>query len=151
MDGFTLGGVAVGLALSWFVPIQDGVLEFFLMLAGISLKGHALSLAESVFAAAIPSGFLWLTGELFQKLRHKEGLGFGDVKMIAAVGAFLGLRGTLQTLILGTLLGSVVGLIYILATRKDHSNYELPFGTFLGIAAIVVSMVGRVFHRLPAP
>ena len=45
-----------------------------------------------ILGAVVPSGFLWLTGELFQKLRHKEGLGFGDVKMMAMVGAFLGLR-----------------------------------------------------------
>jgi leader peptidase (prepilin peptidase)/N-methyltransferase len=90
--------------------------------------------------AAIPAGFLWLTGAVYQRLRHKEGLGFGDVKMVAAIGAFLGLHNTLLTLIAGSLLGSVVGVVYILATRKDHATYPLPFGTFLGIGAIGVSL-----------
>ena len=140
-DEFTLGGLLAGLALSWVIPIQDGTVEFFLAVAGAPLKGPALSLVESIVGAAIPSGFLWLTGVLFQKLRHKEGLGFGDVKMVATVGAFMGLRASMLTLIVGSLLGSVMGLIYILAAKKDHSSYELPFGSFLGIAAIGVSLM----------
>jgi leader peptidase (prepilin peptidase) / N-methyltransferase len=142
-DEMTLGGLLAGLALSWVVPVPPGAAEFFLMIAGAPMKGHALSFAESILGAVVPSGFLWLTGELFQKLRHKEGLGFGDVKMMAMVGAFLGLRATLQTLILGSLLGSVIGLVYILVTRKDRSTYELPFGSFLGTAALVVALTGQ--------
>ena len=66
--------------------------------------------------------------------------------MIAMVGAFLGLTGTLRTLIFGSLLGSVIGVLYILVTKKDHKSYELPFGRFLGVAAIVVILVDqRVF------
>ena len=142
-DELTLGGLVAGLALSWVVPVGDGTAGFLLALAGAKLNEHPLSLVESILGAAVPSGFLWLTGELFQKLRHKEGLGFGDVKMMATVGAFLGIRGALQTLILGSLLGSVIGLVYILVTRKDHSSYELPFGSFLGVAALVVSLMSQ--------
>ena len=145
-DEFTLGGVVIGLALSWFIPNEGGIVGLVFSIAGTPLTGPALSLAESAAGAAVPSGMLWLTGELFQKLRHKEGLGFGDVKMMAAVGAFLGMEGALLTLVAGSLMGSVIGLIFILATRKDHSSYELPFGTFLGVAALGVSLMGqRVF------
>lgn len=148
-DEFTLGGLVAGLALSWVIPISDGPTEFLFAITGVPLKGHLLSLAESFFAAALPSGFLWLTGELFQRIRHKEGLGFGDVKMIAMVGAFVGLTGTLRTLILGSLLGSVVGVAYILITRKDHTSYELPFGSFLGFAGILVILLDqRVFSLM---
>jgi len=146
-DEFTLGGLVAGLALSWVIPISDGPTEFLFTITGAPLKGHLLSLAESAFGAALPSGFLWLTGALFEKIRHKEGLGFGDVKMIAMVGAFLGLTGTLRTLIFGSLLGSVIGVLYILVTKKDHKSYELPFGSFLGVAAILVILVEqRVFR-----
>ncbi len=140
-DEFTLGGLLAGLALSWVVPVGDGPTQFLLAIMGAPLKGSTLSFAEALIGAILPSGFLFLTGELFQKLRHKEGLGFGDVKMMACVGAFFGLRGTLQTLILGSLLGSVIGLVYILVTRKDHASYELPFGSFLGVAAIAIAMI----------
>jgi leader peptidase (prepilin peptidase)/N-methyltransferase len=77
-------------------------------------------------------------GTLYQRIRHREGLGFGDVKMVAMIGAFLGLQGALLTLIVGSLLGAIVGLCYIWFTGKDASTYELPFGTFLGTAALCV-------------
>ena len=93
--------------------------------------------------AALPAGFLWIGGFIFEKLRHKEGLGLGDVKMMAMVGAFLGLRATLLTVILGSVAGSVIGLAYIHITKKDASSYELPFGTFLGFARMVVALTGQ--------
>jgi leader peptidase (prepilin peptidase)/N-methyltransferase len=146
-DEFTLGGLVAGLALSWMIPIADVPTEFFFTIMRVPLKGPARSLAESLFGAALPTGFLWLTGELFQRVRHKEGLGFGDVKMMAMVGAFLGLTGSLQTLILGSLVGSVVGVAYILLTKKDHKSYELPFGSFLGAAALVVALIEQGMFR----
>lgn len=145
-DEFTLGGVAAGLALSWAVPVvppQESLAGLLLTIARIPASGQVISLADAILGASIPTGFLWLTGEIFQRLRKKEGLGLGDVKMIAAVGAFLGLSGTLLTLIVGSALGSVLGLLYILITRQDYSSYELPFGSFLGAAAILVSLYGQ--------
>ena len=142
-DEFTLGGVVAGFALSWVVPVSDGLAGILFSIARWPLNIHAVSLAESVLGAVIPSACLWLTGAVYEKVRHKEGLGFGDVKMVAAIGAFLGLHYTLLTLIVGSLLGSVVGVVYILATRKDHTTYPLPFGSFLGVAAIGVSLVGQ--------
>src|SRR5260370_33650922 len=61
------------------------------------------------------------------------------------IGAFLGLQGGLLTLIVGSLLGALVGLWYIWFTGKDASAYELPFGTFLGAAALGVAFFGEVF------
>ncbi len=145
-DEFTIGGLVAGLALSWAIPvvsISGSVAGLLLSVARIPVGPHGVSVAESILGAAIPSGFLWLTGAVFQKLRHKEGLGFGDVKMVAAIGAFLGLPNTLLTLIAGSALGSVLGILYILFTRKDYSSYELPFGSFLGGAAILVSLYAQ--------
>jgi leader peptidase (prepilin peptidase)/N-methyltransferase len=142
-DEFTIGGLVAGLALSWAVPVvstSGSVAGLFLSVARIPVGPRGASLADSILGAAIPSGFLWLTGVVFQKLRHKEGLGFGDVKMVAAIGAFLGLPNALLTLIAGSALGSVLGILYILIARKDHASYELPFGSFLGAAAILVSL-----------
>jgi prepilin signal peptidase PulO-like enzyme (type II secretory pathway) len=63
--------------------------------------------------------------------------------MIAMIGAFLGIGGALLTVVLGSVLGSVVGLIYIKATSKDASNYPLPLGTFLAVAALFAAIDGR--------
>ena len=146
-DEFTLGGTAAGLVLSWFVPVDDVVAHVLLPAVGIRPSAPWLAVAESALGAALPSGLLWLGGAVFEKIRHKEGLGLGDVKMIAMIGAFLGLRATLLTLILGSVAGSVVGLIYIRATKKDVATYQLPFGSFLGVAAIFVTLTGQKVIR----
>ncbi len=146
-DEFTLGGTVAGLVFAWFVPVNDMVARLVLSVAGFRPGPHWASLGESVLGAALPSGLLALGGWVFEKVRHKEGLGLGDVKMLAMVGAFLGLRAALLTLVVGSILGSVIGLIYIYAAKKDAATYELPFGAFLGFAGILVALTGApVIH-----
>ena len=140
-DEFTLGGVAIGIALAAFVPLGPEIAFVLLpMSSGPALR----SVGEAVVGAAFSSGSIWLVGWLYRKLRHREGLGFGDVKMIAMIGAFLGLKAALLTLIAASLFGAVGGLVYIFVTGKDASTYELPFGSFLGLAALSVAMFGEV-------
>ncbi len=135
-DEFTLGGTLVGLVLALFVPMEHYFVSMFMPR---SLDPRWPSLAEAAFGAAVGSGSIWLVGYLYQKFRHREGLGFGDVKMIAMIGAFMGLRLALLTLILASLVGSIIGLSYIRITKKDAATYELPFGSFLGLAALFVA------------
>ena len=146
-DEFTLGGTAAGLVLAYFVPVKDVIAHVFLPAFGWKLGPQWMSVAESVLGAAGPAGCLWLGGFLFEKIRHKEGLGLGDVKMMAMFGAFLGVSATLLTLILGSVAGSIIGLIYIRATKQDAASYELPFGTFLGFAGIFVALMGEEVIR----
>ena len=141
-DEFTLGGAVAGVIFAGFVPFDWGIMRLLLMRVD---SPRLASMAESLFAAVFCGGALWTVGFLYEKLRHREGLGFGDVKMVAMIGAFLGLQGALMTLIAGSLLGAVVGLCYIWFTGKDASTYELPFGTFLGAAALAVGFFGQVF------
>jgi leader peptidase (prepilin peptidase)/N-methyltransferase len=141
-DEFTKGGIVLGLIFAAFVPVDNmGFAHFFLPQ---TLGPRWLSVAEAALGAGFSSGSIWLVGWLYEKIRHREGLGFGDVKMIAMIGAFLGLRAALLTLISASLFGAVAGLIYIFATKKDASTYELPFGSFLGLAALTVAMFGEV-------
>ena len=100
-------------------------------------------LPDRPLGASLPAFFLWFAGWLYEKIRHREGLGLGDVKLVAMVGSFLGLFGALQTLVLGSIAGSVIGYSYIKLTGKDPSSYELPFGTFLGAAALLVAVFGN--------
>lgn len=142
-DELTLGGAAAGLAFAAFVPMTDtAVRDTLSLLSSVSLTGRADSLVESAFGAAFPAAILWGGGWLYDKVRHREGLGFGDVKFMAMVGAFLGIGGALFTLMLGALAGSVLGYAYILIARKDPKTFELPFGTFLSAAALYAA----VFH-----
>ena len=137
-DEFTIGGTLLGLILSPFVPLERYFISYVLPYS-LGIRWH--SLAESVFGAAVGSGSIWLVGYLYEKFRHREGLGFGDVKMIAMIGAFWGLRTSLQTLIVSSILGSVLGLIYIKITKKEAATYELPFGSFLGFVALALAMI----------
>ncbi len=134
-DEFTLGGLVAGLVFAFFIPNEP---YFVSMLLSRYLGPRALSLSEALFGAAVASGAIWLIGYLYGKFRGVDALGFGDVKMIAMVGAFLGLRGALETMILGSLAGSVIGVIYIRLARKDWRSFYIPFGSFLGIAGLAV-------------
>ncbi|MEO8594719.1 MAG: prepilin peptidase [Candidatus Solibacter sp.] len=141
-DQFTLGGTLLGFVLAAFVPVPDITAQAILWMLGMELPKWALSLSESLMGAMLPASFLWLGGWIYYKVRHREGLGFGDVKLVAMVGSFLGLRGALLTLILGSISGSLIGYGYIKLTGQDPAEYELPFGSFLGAAAIVAAVMG---------
>ena len=144
-DEFTLGGTVIGLVFAAFVTVPDVTAHAIFWLAGIEAGERWLSLAEAALGAFLPAFFLWGGGWVYWKIRHREGLGLGDVKLIAMVGSFLGLRGALFTLVAGSLVGSIIGLAYIKMTGKDADTYELPFGTFLGAAALVAALFGRQF------
>ena len=137
-DEMTLGGLAAGQVFSLFVPMRE-------MMWPWTPQTPWGSLAAAAAGAVIPAGLLWSSGWIFEKVRHKEGLGFGDVKLMALVGSFLGFGGSVLTMLVGSVAGSVIGLLYIWITRKDPGEYQLPFGTFLGAAAIVVAFAGKVF------
>jgi leader peptidase (prepilin peptidase)/N-methyltransferase len=148
-DELTLGGLAAGLVLAWFIPVPEGPVQMFGF--WIPAGPRALSFGDAAIGAAVPAACLWFGGWLFEKIRHKEGLGFGDVKLVAMTGAFLGIHGALLTLLLGSIAGSVIGYAYIRITRQDASSYPLPFGTFLAFAAIVVALWPGVVLKVPNP
>jgi len=156
-------GFGLGLAFAAYVPPVYGVAPLLLR-PFVSLPRWSLGLLDALLGAAFCGGLLWLTAFLYRRLRHREGMGFGDVKMMFMVGTFLGLRGAFLTILLGTLLGSVVGLTIIgflfasgwksaLAERASKmglggvaamrwaiaSRYQLPLGSFLGVAALLVT------------
>ena len=101
----------------------------------------ALSFADAVLGAIAGSGLLWIVAEGYFRIRGREGMGLGDVKMMAGVGAFLGLKRTMMTVLVGSLLGSVIGIVLIAVSKKGR-DYELPFGTFLGGGALLVLFFG---------
>ena len=137
-DEFTIGGLIAGLSLSLFVPLPPTLFALLTEMTGAHLGLRATSLGEAVLGALIPAGSMWVLGWIFEKIRHKEYLGFGDVKMIAMMGAFLGISGVIVTLLFGSLLGSIGGYAWMKITRKDPATYYLPFASFLGAGALIV-------------
>jgi leader peptidase (prepilin peptidase)/N-methyltransferase len=139
-DEFTLGGTGLGLVFSWFVLLEVDVASLLFFLAGLEQpSGQVFSLVESGLGAVIGSGMLLFVAWAYEKIRHREGMGLGDVKMMALIGAFLGLRPALFIFFLASVVGSVLGSLFIWLARKEARSYELPFGSFLGATALVVA------------
>ena len=117
----TLPGVVVGLLLSLFLP-----------------PGWLSALIGIVVGAGILFGIM----EVYARARGFEGLGMGDVKMLAMIGAFLGWPLMLLTLVLASFAGSLVGA-GMMAARRGGMKTALPFGTFLAVGALVSAVVGN--------
>ena len=126
-------------------------LEHHLLPNVITLPGIAVGLVfsfvaepgwrASLIGIVIGGGVLFLIAEVYYRVRHEEGLGMGDVKMLAMIGAFVGWKLTLMALVLASFAGTIIGLALI-ATRRGTMKYALPFGTFLAIGAAVSATVG---------
>jgi leader peptidase (prepilin peptidase)/N-methyltransferase len=142
-DEFTLGGTLIGVGFAAFVPLPDNTSKLLFWIFGLQFTGRWEYLSQAAAGALVPAFFLWGGGWLYAKLRHREGLGLGDVKLMMMVGSFLGLQYTLSAMLLGSMAGSIISLLYIKATKRDAATYELPFGTFLGAAALAVAMAGQ--------
>ena len=102
----------------------------------------ALAVVGAVLGMLAGGGTLWLIRWAYQKLRHVEGMGLGDVKMMLMVGAFLGWPLTLLTIFMASMIGSLVGIGVMLA-RGGNMKMEIPFGVFLGPAALIALFVGK--------
>lgn len=120
-DRLTLPGIVIGIALQPWI-------------GWVGVKGALLGVALGAGVLLVAYGGWWL-------IRREEGLGLGDVKMLAMVGAFLGWRGVVVTLFLGAFAGAVVGLVLMIAGRGDVKS-RLPFGTFLAAGALVALHYG---------
>ena len=98
-------------------------------------------IVDALIGVLIGGGVLWLIGEAYFRYSGHEGMGGGDVKMLAMIGAFLGWKLVLVTLVLSSIAGSVIGLL-VIAIRKGGMKYALPYGTFLALGALVASLAG---------
>jgi len=140
--------LASGLLVLIFIDLRHRILPNYLTLPGIGL-GFLLSFFnpavewwESLLGIALGGGLLLLVAIVYYLWRKVEGMGMGDVKLMAMVGAFLGWKLTLLTIVLGSLLGSIIGLGLIIKRGADL-RAALPFGVFLGSAAIGSILFGQ--------
>lgn len=165
-DLLTKPGIALGLFFSVFVPLEGPAHSF---LPAID-NWRVLSLMNSIAGLVLGAAFIWGVGLLYEAVRGVEGMGRGDVKLMALIGAFLGVKLTLLVLVVGSIIGSFFGVFLILwvwqkrlrrRRRKNSSepssvsrsrawnsailiyrNFEIPFGVFLGAAALVSAFWG---------
>ena len=127
-DAITLTGFLAALTLAWWNPFLPG-------------EGWA-RVWMSLVGAALGSGVLWSLGAFYSRLRGVEAMGFGDVKMMAFVGAMVGWKGVLFTLFAGSVVGAAFGLAMI-PLRGRTMQDTLPFRCFLAPASLISLMYGQ--------
>jgi leader peptidase (prepilin peptidase)/N-methyltransferase len=176
-DAMTLPGIALGILFSLVVPVNDLASRIFPGMVSTAMRGQISwrlwSLSDALLGAAIGSSFLYGAAAIYLRARGVEGMGFGDVKLMALIGAFLGTKLTVLTIFASSLAGSLFGLGTVLAvwlkrTRRIEARgtpsvdarrrawqsarlalryYEMPFGVFLGgMAALSFLFGNRLLH-----
>lgn len=173
-DVLTLPGLVIGLVFSWFVPVYDLLAEilpsYFHPGRGHAFNWHLLSLGDAALGAAVGAAFIFGVGFIYLHARGVEGMGLGDVKLMAMVGAFLGMRLTVFTIFAASLLGTGFGIMLMLtvwlqrtrrrmvrnresrqkarrhawaSARLVYRHYQIPFGVFLGGMALFALFFGE--------
>jgi leader peptidase (prepilin peptidase) / N-methyltransferase len=175
-DKLTLPGLALGVMFSLVVPVRDLASQFLTGIVDLPASGEIsrlLSLCDSLLGAGVGAAFIYGAGAIYLRWRGSEGMGFGDVKLMAMVGAFLGVKLTVLTIFTASVAGSIFGVSTVLIVwmkrterfrkrladssaarrRAWHSaqlvyrNYQMPFGVFLGSMALFAFFFGnRLLH-----
>jgi len=177
-DKLTLPGLATGLVFSLIVPVNDMASQILASVISLpvssAVSSPLLSLMDALLGAAVGASFIYGAGAIYMRWRGVEGMGFGDVKLMAMIGAFLGVRLTILTLFTATLAGSFFGVGTVLvvwlkrmrrrmlknretvstarqrawqSARTVYRYYQMPFGVFLGSMAFVAFLFGNQFLR----
>jgi len=131
-DEISLGGIAAGILFSLALPALQGT------------DNHGWSLLNSLIGALVGGGVIFVMGLIGDWIFKKESIGGGDVKFLAAIGAFLGWQKVLLTFFAAPIFGAVVGIIVKIRTKES----VIPYGPFLSLAAVISLFWYRVIIRM---
>ena len=156
--GFTLKFLAAFFFVAILIVIAFIDMDHQMIPDCITLPGIPLALLAAVSVMDVPflealagliagGGFLYLIALSYAFLRKREGMGGGDIKLLALIGAFLGWKSLIFVLLLSSLSGAMVG-ITLIALRKQGMKDALPFGSFLTLAAVAWLFWGDLFMKL---
>jgi leader peptidase (prepilin peptidase)/N-methyltransferase len=123
-DRCTIGGMIVGPMISFLIPSMHGV------------EGHLSGLIQSLIGMAAGFGLFWSISVLGRLILKKDAMGFGDVKLMGALGAFLGWESIIFITFVSSLLGAVIGISFIAAGKKELQS-KIPFGPYIALAAVL--------------
>jgi leader peptidase (prepilin peptidase)/N-methyltransferase len=129
-DVIDLPGIAVGITIG-ALPREEWV--------NLTLPA---SILDSILGAIIGGGILWAVAISYQLIRKVEGMGLGDVKMLAMIGASLGAAALFPVVMIASISGAITGGIIALVTRRRDLQFPLPFGIFLGFGTLIVLFFG---------
>lgn len=137
---------ACALIVLFVIDLQHRILPNVITIPG-TIAGFVCSLllppgwVDSLLGILLGGGVLFAIAEAYYRLRDVEGLGMGDVKLLAMIGAFLGWKLVLLTLVVASFAGSLVG-VFLIASGRGNMKLALPFGTFLAVGAIFAATWG---------
>ena len=119
-----------------------------LLWAGLlfNLSGTFTDIGSAVAGAAAGYLILWVVFWIFKLVTGKEGMGYGDFKLLAAIGAWLGWKSLPLVILLSSLVGAVIGIVLIVLARRGR-NVPIPFGPYLAIAGLVALFYGETLTR----
>lgn len=147
-EGLVYYGFISSLLVITFIDIDHRIIPDVITLAGIpvffltAMGIPELGLKNSFIGILAGGGSLFLVALVYNLITKKEGMGGGDIKLLAMIGALTGWQGVLFTIFLSSLIGTLSGLIIMMRTQKGM-NIAVPFGPFLSIGAITYVFFGR--------
>jgi len=133
-----------------FIDIDHRIIPDLISLPGIvfffiaSLTISTISIIDSFIGILAGGGILFAIAEIYWRITGKEGMGGGDVKLLAMIGALIGWQGVLFTIFVSSLVGTIIGIIVMLIQGKNL-KLAIPFGPFLSIGAVVYVFFGNEF------
>ena len=145
-DMITLPGVAAGVALNAIRTDWGAAAEavFYSGLADFLPATASIAIFNSIGGVLLGGGTFLLIATVYRNLRKKEGMGMGDVKLVAMLGAFFGMWGVLIIIFLSSILGTLIGLSVIILRRKDP-GYAIAYGPFLSLSAVLYLLGDGLF------
>jgi leader peptidase (prepilin peptidase)/N-methyltransferase len=135
----TVGGTAAGFVFATLVAVPGNLAVLLLRTSGWRWQ----SLLNAALGSVILSVPVWVFGEVYGRIRRRDALGFGDVKLLVMLGAFLGLERGVGALMIGAVAGALVGIGLLILKKKEALSYELPFGSFLCFAAAMLPLFSQ--------
>ncbi len=137
-DVITLPGIVIGFLYNLFITDWNSLIAGteYMDLSWAVYSAVQVPAVNSFLGIMIGGGSLFFIAIVYKLIRKADGMGMGDVKLLAMLGAFLGVKGVLFTLFVSSLVGSVVGIIVILM-RRGNFQFALPYGPFLSLGAIL--------------
>lgn len=109
-----------------------------------------INLQDSLIGTVSAYCFLFGIAQLFHLIRKTEGMGQGDIELLAFIGSFLGPIGWWATILIGSLGGSVLGILYC-SVLKSYKNVKIPFGPFLALGALLYTFFSAQINALLLP
>lgn len=133
-----------------FIDIDHQIIPDIFSLPGIFIFATAflfvpeMRFIDSIFGILIGGGSLYSIALLYYLIKKTEGMGGGDIKLLAMIGAAIGWKGVIFTIFVGSLAGTIAGIIIMISSKVIDTKLKIPFGPYLSFGAVIYVFFGQV-------